>query len=1180
MEAPPEGTVPYMLAQHAPPGTLLVVANEEAAQAAAAALRSLAVEDVAFLPGTDASPAAELGHDAQASGRRMALRQRLIEGRPPRVLVAAAPTLLSRWMPQEDFVAACYAVAVGDELDRAAFVAQLEACGYSRVPQVQDEGTYAVRGGVIDLYPPGAGGGRRIDLFGDTIASMQAFVPDTQQPNADCSNLVVHPIREVIFSPTTQAQATAWLQARRQEGRWPSRVLSELADKIALRQHFFGIETLSPAFYAATSAIIDSLMPNISWVVEADVGETARALAARAERDQAAQAAAAAAHRPLPPPEAYTLPEASLRAHLAARPCLRVAQLALAQGARTWAPPVAPARALVETLAAARAAGTTQDVLTPLCAHLRQARERGERVWLCCRSTGRAQSLAEMLRGRGLDVPVWPRLRAQSWASATPLAAVVMPPPGDLPAALLDRAQRLLLVADHDIFPGGRAKVAHVGGRRRAGKKALSRISTLQPGGWVIHASHGVGRYVGLTRLAVGGVESDYVQLAYAGDDKLYVPIYNVASITPFRGPAALAKADKLGGSRWLRTRQRVKDAVQQVAYELLEAQAQRRLRPGFALPAPSESYRAFVAGFPYEETPDQARAIGEVLSDLQRPTPMDRLICGDVGFGKTEVALRGIFLVVQGGRQAMVLVPTTVLAEQHRATFAERLAPYGVEVSVLSRFHSAAEQARTTERLADGRCHVVVGTHRLLSGDLAVKNLGLLVIDEEQRFGVKHKERLRQLRHDVHCLAMSATPIPRTLHMAMVGLRDLSMVQTPPTTRCAIHTEVLRDDAGVVADAIRREMRRGGQVFVVHNRVQTLAEAMRGIVDLVPEARVVAAHGQMGGPALEKVMVDFVQRHYDVLVATTIIESGIDIPSVNTLIVQRADTFGLSQLHQIRGRIGRGGERAYAYLMLPAEGDLSRLAEGRLSALKRFSELGAGFQIASEDLDLRGAGDLLGAEQSGNMQAVGLELYGELLAEAVERAQQREVRGGGRAPAVEPDLKLPVTAALPETYVRDPMQRLALYQRMAQAEDDAEVFDICGEIESLYGETPRELHNLAEAMIIRRRLRALGASAMAASLVPASLEAAPSDAQPGAPPGPVRAPQTVRCSLTFTPDSPVDRADLVRRCQVEGERFRLSPTGRLMLTLSLPATSSEAAPGPEACMPLIRHAIGDIKRV
>ena len=748
-----------------------------------------------------------------------------------------------------------------------------------------------------------------------------------------------------------------------------------------------------------------------------------------------------------------------------------------------------------------------------------------------CSTESQAKRLRELLLGRRFDLPLlkgFPTTSNQTKQHRHRQVGIIT---ASLSAGLQDLNRGITLVTDGDIFglPPRRLRRRR---RRAASHEGLTTLQELSPKDFVIHVDHGIGLYHGLKRLTLDGVEGDYANLEYAGGDRLYLPIYRLNLLQRYQGPKGI-KLDKLGGTRWERTKERVKDAVLAIAHGLLATQAKRATLPGDAFTPPDEHFRAFEATFPYEETEDQQKAIEAVLGDLVKPHPMDRLICGDVGFGKTEVAIRAAFLAIQSGKQVVVLVPTTVLAEQHGLTFRERLGGEAVRVEVLNRFRKKDEVKKIVEGVRSGIVDILVGTHRVLSTDIRFKELGLMVVDEEQRFGVRHKERLKELKSQVHVLTMSATPIPRTLHMSMVGLRDLSVINTPPRERMAIRTEVTRFNEEIITEAIRRELRRGGQVFVVHNRVESI-EMMADLVrSCVPEATITVAHGQMSGEKLEKIMVGFVRRVHQVLICTAIIESGIDIPSANTMLVVRADTFGLSQLHQLRGRIGRGRERAYAYFLLPRSERITKEATQRLAALKRFSELGAGFQIASEDLDIRGAGDLLGSEQSGNVAAVGFALYTELLSEAVERAKgERERRD------VEPDIKLPVSAILPEDYIPDPRHRMMYYQRFAAADSDDDIYNLKREVEEIYGTPPAEVGELCEVMVIRRRLKKLGVLTLS---------------------GAIRNEQIVM-GLSFLDDAPIDRSALSHRLTEEPERYRLLPSGRLSVSVpTLPETPTAA---------------------
>ena len=583
-----------------------------------------------------------------------------------------------------------------------------------------------------------------------------------------------------------------------------------------------------------------------------------------------------------------------------------------------------------------------------------------------------------------------------------------------------------------------------------------------------MHIDHGIGRYKGLRHLTVADTEGDYLHLEYQGGDRLYVPVDRINVVEKYVGADGSApELDKLGGTSWEKVKAKTREAVLEMAHELLDIYAAREVMEGHAFAAPDEYFREFEARFPFEETPDQERAIDDVLADLQKRRPMDRLVCGDVGFGKTEVALRAAFAVVMEGKQVLVLVPTTVLAQQHYETFKKRFAGFPVRIELLSRFRRG-EQARGVMRgLSRGEVDIVIGTHRLLQDDVELKDVGLLVIDEEHRFGVAHKERLKKLRKLVDVLTLTATPIPRTLHMALSGIRDLSIIESPPVDRQAIRTYVTRHDEGLIREATLRELARGGQVFFVHNRVETIDKVAARLRELVPEARFGVAHGQMHGTALEKVMLDFLEKRLDVLVTTAIIESGLDIPNANTLFIDRADHFGLAQLYQLRGRVGRSHQRAYAYLLLPGETLIGRDAQKRLEVLASLDDLGGGFRLAMHDLEIRGAGNLLGKQQSGQVAAVGFELYTQMLDEAI-----RELRGERRRAEVEPEIQLGISAFVPEDYVSDVSQRLTLYKRMARAASREELDELRGELEDRFGPVPARVGALLEVMDLRRHLK------------------------------------------------------------------------------------------------------------
>ncbi len=672
-------------------------------------------------------------------------------------------------------------------------------------------------------------------------------------------------------------------------------------------------------------------------------------------------------------------------------------------------------------------------------------------------------------------------------------------------------ADHLIVVAEEEIFGARSHRETHP-----VKAPALGDLAEIAEGDFIVHDEHGIGRYRGLKKLTVRGVPQDFLQLEYDGGS-IYLPVYRIGLVHRYTGGETDAvRLDKLGGKTWQEKRRRVSAEAKKIAEELLQLYAQRAALAGHAFPGPDAVFRAFEETFPFEETPDQEKAIETVLGDMQHGVPMDRLVCGDVGYGKTEVALRATLLAVLGGKQVAVLAPTTVLAEQHFVTFSERFSDFPVRVAVLSRFRTKAEQQATVAALASGKIDVVVGTHRLLSRDVRFKDLGLFVVDEEQRFGVTHKERLKELRTQVDVLTLTATPIPRTLQMAMGGLREISIIATPPADRLAIRTFVCRFDRDLLGEAIRRELARGGQIFFVHNRIENLAAEAQKIRELSPPGtRIAVAHGQMPEGELEKVMVDFVDGRHDILVCTTIIESGLDIPRANTMIVNHADRFGLAQLYQLRGRIGRARERAFCYLVVPEETKMTPEAKQRLAVLQRFTELGAGFQVATHDLEIRGAGELLGERQHGAVAAVGFETYARILEEAVA-----ELRGEPIKPEHDPEITVDVPAFLPDDYLPDAGQRLDFYRRFAQARDEDDVRATLAELADRYGPLPDEALLLGEVMIDKTLVRALGA--LGYELGPA------------------------RLVLSLRSETPLDPGKVLKLVQGKGSRFKLTPDMRL----------------------------------
>jgi transcription-repair coupling factor (superfamily II helicase) len=1029
---------------------------------------------------------------------RMAVLARLALGDLPEALVIPAPTLLDRLPPRAIVEAATRVLSVGQSYPREDLVADLVASGYVRVPQADDVGAMALRGDVLDVFPAGADLPVRLEFFDDTLESIRTFDPwgksTPATSSAALSRVVIPPARDLILRPETPLWVRGHLQALADTCGTPSSRVRAIVTDLENGIVGVGLEDLLPAFYPALDGLLDYLAPaGAARLVLDEPDKVADRLRARA--DDLATRAARAAERP----GELVFPVQA--GYLAAEPVITelevTARLRLSRHRLAGTLPEAPRALATRDLSELRRAIETGlgagelDVLNGAVELLASWHRDGATLVACAGSLGGLERLRALLA----SYPI--RLLAREDASEAGLPAVIAAGATDGGPPREGKRPTLHLVVAHPgegfIWPDGGLVVidqSEILGkppkprrrtRRPPPELAIQSWRDLHPGDLVVHLERGVGRYVGLdtyesTAPDGGGIRSDLVVLEYAGGDKLYVPIEKLHLITRHQGGDSAPALDRLGGQGWQKTKSRVTRAVRDIAEKLIRIHAEREARRGTAFSPPDELCHRFDAAFPWDETPDQARAIDDVTRDLTRPRPMDRLVCGDVGFGKTEVAMRAAMKVVADGWQVAVVVPTQVLAEQHRQSFVRRFEGFPVLIDALTAERRTIDQKGLVEAIAEGRVDIVVGTHRLLSQDVRFKRLGLLIIDEEHRFGVAQKERLRELRPTVDVLTLSATPIPRTLHMALVNLRDMSLIQTPPTDRQPVETCMAQPTDEVISDAIRRELLRGGQVFFVHHRVSDIDKVAELITRLVPEARVAVGHGQMPPGALERVMTRFVSGEANVLVATTIIESGIDIPSANTIVINRADCFGLAQLHQLRGRVGRSDVKAWCYLLVPSPQSLSTDAEQRLFAIQQFSELGSGFSIASHDLDLRGAGDLMGADQAGNINAIGFEAYTELLAEAVAELK----RDGGAAEdaletAPDAELRVPVEARIPERWLPDLALRLRLYRDFSRAMTADEVATTLADAIDRFGPAPVEVEALAGVMrlkLLARRLK------------------------------------------------------------------------------------------------------------
>ena len=1028
--------------------------------------------DVVVLPDVDTSPLGDLAPDVRTVAARFAVLARAHGGRAPKVLVGGVRSLLRKTLPLAGFAARSARWTKGQELGFAVAQASLVAAGYVRGDVVEDPGSFAVRGGVLDVFTPTGGQPVRIEFFGDEIERMRSFDPQTQRTLREVAAVDIVPVRLSIV--TTAAPLRQRIHERADAIAAPSSRTRQVIESLEAGQDFFGIDAVAPLLHDGMDPPW-AYLPAGTRVVLDD--PSALQAAARSHEDElAAEYERALADRRLvAAPEQHAVAAAAFAAW----------------GERAWAwverleapgdDGRVPLRVQVdrdETLAAELQAARGRrsgELLAPVLARIAELQREGEPPWsivFAAPNHSHAERLVGLLRDHAVAVDP-PR-----GVHEVPLLLSSPPSPsrrihvvaGELSTGLRSRIDRLLLVSEADVF----GALAHRSKPRRR-RGGVSGIGQLAVGDYVVHVTHGVGRYVGLVQLALGGTPADYVQVEYTGADRLYLPVTRLGEIERYvSADAKPPKLDKMGGTSFATKTAKVKAEVRQIAEELLQVYAQREALGGHAHPPGGEPYHEFEATFPFEETPDQLDAIEAVQRDLSRPQPMDRLICGDVGFGKTEVALRAAFRAAHGGKQVAVLAPTTVLVQQHYHTFRERLEPFGIEVGVLSRFTDAKDKARTIAGAKNRSVDVVVGTHRLLSSDVRFADLGLVVIDEEQRFGVAQKERFKKLKTEVDVLSMSATPIPRTLHMSLLGIREISLVMTPPGDRLAVRTFVTRPSDTVLRDGVSKELARGGQVFYVVPRILGIEEHATRLRKLVPHARVRVAHGQMPGEMLEQTMLALVEHEIDVLVSTTIIESGLDIPRANTMFVADADHFGLAQLYQLRGRIGRSRHRAFCYLLVDSLEKLQPDARRRLEALARYAELGSGFSVASHDLEIRGAGDILGARQSGQIQAVGFEAYSRILTEAVA-----ELRGAPILRETDPELVFDMPAYLPEEYVEDVGTRLDLYRRLSVAHDRDVVAAIADEIRDRFGELPPEARCLEHVMACKTYGRRLHATAL-----------------------------------------------------------------------------------------------------
>jgi transcription-repair coupling factor (superfamily II helicase) len=972
------------------------------------------------------------------------------------LVVVPVQTLLQQLAPRSYVIGGSFNLEVGQRLDLEAEKRRLESAGYRNVPQVMDPGDFAVRGGLLDVYPMGADEPLRVELLDEDIDSIRAFDPESQRSLDKVEAVHMLPGREVPMDDASIARVLATLRERFDVDTRRSSLYQDLKSGLAPA----GIEYYLPLFFERTATLFDYLPAGSLPVVCVGAAEAAETF--WTQTGERYEQRRHDVERPLLPPSALYLSPDLLRERLNDAPRIEV-----------WAADharIAEAHALgdqpLPPLPVAAREAPAGDALKSFLGHY------PGRVLIAADSPGRREALLEVLQAAELKPPVVADLL--SFLASDERFAIAVAPLED--GFALD-APHIAVLTERQLFPERAGSTRRT---RRAGREpeAIIRdLGELTEGAPIVHEDHGVGRYRGLIAMDVGGMPGEFLEIEYAKGDRLYVPVAQLHLISRYSGASAeTAPLHSLGGEQWSKAKRKAAEKVRDVAAELLEIQARRQARAGLALQVDRAMYEPFAAGFPFEETPDQLAAIDATLRDLASSQPMDRVVCGDVGFGKTEVAVRAAFAAASAGKQVAVLVPTTLLAEQHYRNFRDRFADYPMKVEVLSRFKSTKEIKAELEKVAAGTIDVIVGTHRLLQPDVKFKDLGMVVVDEEQRFGVRQKEALKALRANVHLLTLTATPIPRTLNMAMAGLRDLSIIATPPPNRLAVQTFITAWDNALLREAFQRELARGGQLYFLHNDVESIGRMQRDLAELVPEARIGIAHGQMPERELERVMLDFQKQRYNVLLSTTIIESGIDIPNANTIIINRADRFGLAQLHQLRGRVGRSHHRAYAYLVVPDRRSITPDAEKRLEAIASMDELGAGFTLATHDLEIRGAGELLGEDQSGQMAEVGFSLYTELLERAVRSIKQGhlpDVDAGEEARGAEVELHVP--ALIPDDYLPDVHTRLTLYKRISSARDSDALRELQVEMIDRFGLLPDAAKNLFAIAELKLQASSLG---------------------------------------------------------------------------------------------------------
>jgi transcription-repair coupling factor (superfamily II helicase) len=1064
-----------------------------------------------LFPSWEVLPFEKLSPHPDSIAGRLEGFYKLVEESAP-ILIATPAALMQKVIPKEALKRSYWYLVAGQELSRETLIEHLVQWGFQNVPLVEERGDFSLRGGIVDLFSPGYSRPLRLEFDGDHLESIREFNVASQRTERPDEEMLLLPMKEFSVKRVGLDDALRQLDQRAAELEVDRREKNSLLDCLREGIPFPGLEFLVPYFYPELVSIFSYLPPQtLIWLDGADRVE--------AEAEKFGQLAwernakAREEHNLVAPVETLYLNEHQWRDALQPFSQVQGESLAiLAASEKAQESTLSVDSFLTSDLRHETTAPGKEITLAPLVARLKAWQD--ERVFFVAPTKGDAMRLRELLANYDFQLPVADEPVPALLAKSEHRRAIVQ---GHLNQGFRLPEGRLVLITFDEIFATRKRHPA--ASAKSHPSHFLTSLSELKQNDFVVHLDHGIGVYRGLKFLQVAGMEGEFLHLEYEAGDRLYLPVDRINMVQKYiGGDGAQPALDKLGGAAWEKVKAKARKTIFAMAEELVQLYAVREARVGTGFAPPDTLYKEFEAAFEFEETPDQQRAIDETLAGMQNKKPMDRLICGDVGYGKTEVAMRAAFLAVEGGKQVAVLAPTTILAQQHLQTFRHRFRNHPVRVAMVSRFLTAKEIAQVLHETAKGNVDVIIGTHRLLQKDVEFKDLGLVIIDEEHRFGVVHKERLKKLRQLVDVVSLTATPIPRTLHMSLIGIRDLSIIETPPVDRLAIQTYVTRYDERVIRDAILRELQRGGQVFFLHNRVETIDRLALKLLDLIPEAKMAVAHGQMRPKELEKVMLDFLENKTQVLVCSAIIESGLDFPNANTIIINRADKFGLAQLYQLRGRVGRSHRHAYAYLLIPGEKAITPDAERRLRALQELDGLGGGFKLALHDLEIRGAGNLLGDQQSGQITAVGFELYTEMMEKAVS-----ELKGEDVAAEVEPEIKLGIPAYFPENYIPDANQRLLFYKRLASVRNSQEIAELKEEIKDRFGPYLPVVENLFMVMDLRRVLKEFLVQQISVS--------------------------EGRVFLLFHPESPVKVEKLLDLIRKQKNKFRLAPDGRLSFT-------------------------------